>query len=107
MGPYEFAALWIVLPMVVGMVWLARRFETDGAPAPEFEQWCQEARPVVFAMRCAPGCAAKVATVVGVALGPRHEVEHHRGRYPWTRYLFGLTLDVDSANDVVVGRVDR
>jgi hypothetical protein len=34
-------------------------------------------------------------------------VEHHRGRHPWTRYLFGVALEIDPLNDVVVARVDR
>lgn len=105
MGPYEFAALAMVLPMVVAMVWIARRFETDGAPALEFEAWCRATRPVVFALQCATGRAASVASVVAVALGPRLQVEHHRGRYPWTRYLFEVELELDPMNDVVLGRV--
>jgi hypothetical protein len=105
MGPYEFAALLIVLPLVFGIIGLWRLFETDGAPSPEFEAWCRQARPVVFALRCAPGRVPSVAAVVAIALGRRLEAEHHRGRYPWTRYLFVLALEVDPVNDVLVGRV--
>ncbi len=107
MGPYEFAALWMVLPMVVGLVWIARRFETDGAPSPEFEAWCQNAQPVVVAMQCAPGGASAVATVMSAALGPRREIEHHRGRYPWTRYLFEVEIEIEPLRDVVLVRLAR
>jgi hypothetical protein len=106
-GPYEFAALLIVIPIVLGAVWIMRRFETDGVPAPEFEAWCARARPVVFAIRCASNRAAAVASRVARALGAEREVEHHRGRYPWTRYLFVVTLDVSPLSGVVVGRIER
>jgi hypothetical protein len=103
-GPFEFAALWIVLQMVVGLVWVMRRFDTVGAPAPEFEAWCRAARPVLFALKCAPGSAAEVLGVVRSGLGARGEVVHHRGRHPWTLYLFAISLRADAANDVVIGR---
>ena len=105
MGPYEFAALLIVLPIVIGIIWAWRLLGTDGAPSPEFEAWCHQTRPVVFALRCAPGCGAAVTSVAAVALGRRLEIEHHRGRYPWTRYLFVLALEIDPVHDVLVGRV--
>jgi hypothetical protein len=107
MGPYEFAAFCIVLPMVVGLVWIARRFETDGVRSPDFEEWCKDARPVLFALQCAPGAASRAAWAARAALGPRLEVEHHRGRHPWTRYLFAVALEIDPVGDVLVGRVDR
>jgi hypothetical protein len=35
------------------------------------------------------------------------QVDHHRGRYPWTRYVFELALELDPLQEVVVDRVVR
>ncbi len=107
MSPYELAAFFIILPIVTTVVWFVRRFEADGASVPEFEAWCRTERPVLFALRCARGGAALVAAKMTEALGARLEVEHHRGRHPWTLYVFSLELEVDTGDDVVVGRVRR
>jgi hypothetical protein len=107
MGPFELAALWMVLQMVALLGWIARRYESQGAAAPEFEAWCKTERPVIFAMQCAPGRAAALGAELAASLGDEGEVLHHRGRHPWTLYVFTVALQVDPLRNVVVGRVVR
>src|SRR5437868_2385890 len=60
MSPVEVAAFYFVVPLMAIMAWFFRRYETDGAEVPEFEEWCARTRPVLIAVRCAPGSAARV-----------------------------------------------
>jgi hypothetical protein len=107
MSPVEVAAFYFVVPLMAIMAWIFRRFETDGVEQPEFEDWCARTRPVLFAVRCASGSAARVGDAILRGLGERREVENHRGVFPWTRYVFRLEVEVDSIRDVVRVRVTR
>jgi hypothetical protein len=104
-SPWELIAVYIVVPLVAVMAWINRRYETDGAPAPEFEAWCRTERPVLFALRASPDHIEEVRAAMAQALGPRLELENHRGRYPWTLYLFVLALETDLTEGVVRGRL--
>jgi hypothetical protein len=107
MSPWELFAVYAVLPMVAVMAWINKRYDTDGAGEPSFEAWCSSSRPVVFALRCAPGRANTVASDLRAALGLRRELENHRGRYPWTLYLFTLDVEADDDRGVVRGVVSK
>jgi hypothetical protein len=107
MSPWELFALYVVLPLVAGMAWIHRRYETDGAGEPSFEAWCKAERPVLFALRCAPERASYVAVAVRGGLGEGKLVENHRGRFPWTRYLFEIDVELDEEGGVVRGRIAR
>jgi hypothetical protein len=102
MGPWEFVAALIVVPLVAVMVWIQRRFlDVDGASVPEFEAWCRGEKPVLFAMRCAPDRAREVAHETAVAVGAAREVVNHQGTHPWTRYVFELEVSRDESKGVV------
>lgn len=103
MSPWEVAPLYLILPMVFAFVWFHDRYGTEGLAVPEFEAWCKTARPVVFAARCARGEAGRVASALEALLGPKREVLNHRGRHPWTLYLFQVAIE--HTDDRVVVRV--
>jgi len=107
MSPVEVAAFYFVVPLMAIMAWFFRRYETDGAEVPEFEEWCARTRPVLIAVRCAPGSAARVRHAILKGIGERREVENHRGVFPWTRYVFHLDVEISAARDVVRVRVAR
>lgn len=107
MGPYEIAALYFVFPIIVACVWFMRRFMAKNVPVAAFEAWCRETRPVVFAIRFREGAAAQAAGDFRRAFAPSIFHEHHRGRHPWSEYLFSLDLEVDEKRDAIVGRVSR
>jgi hypothetical protein len=101
MSPWELGATYVLLPVLVLMAWVIERTNTDGAPAPEFEAWFRATQPVLFALRCAPGESNRVKANLVRAFGPRLQIEHHRGRYPWTRYLFVVAIEQDEKLDVI------
>jgi len=108
MGPYELAAFYLLMPMLAGFVWVGRHFDTIGVVDPEFEAWCLESQHIVFALHVEKGTAADVLAKLTTAFGGRTVwMEHHRGREPWTRYLFLLELEVVPDRDAVVGRIKQ
>lgn len=107
MGPYEIAALYFLFPIIVVSVWLVKRFAAAAVPEPEFETWCHSTRPTMFALRFRNGGAATASASFRKAFNRSIFLENHRGRYPWSRYLFSLEVEVDEARDAIVGRVSR
>jgi len=105
-SPWEIAAFLIMLPIVWIGVWFVNLFDTDGPPIVEFEAWCRRERPLLFAIRCEPDKALALRDAMRARLGARAQAEHHRGRFPWTRYVFRITIDVEGAG-VLRGRIER
>src|SRR5262245_59836620 len=105
-SPYEFLALVIVLPIVAAGVWIVKRYDTDGAPSEAFEAWCRAHMPILFAARVKESQAAKLHAALVAAVGAAARVEHRSGRYPWTRYVFSVEIEVE-AEGVVVVRATR
>ena len=107
MGPYEIASLYFILPIIVVSVWVMRRYTAAVVPEPEFEAWCRDARPVVFALRFREGGASSAAPHFKKAFASSVVHEHHRGRFPWSQYLFSLDLEIDEKREAIIARVKR
>ncbi len=105
MSPWELVAFYIVVPIVGIGVWLHNRYETEGADVPEFEAWVRRERPVLFALRCREGAADELAEAARRLVGVRGEVVNHRGRFPWTRHVLSLGIEVDERRGLVRGRI--
>lgn len=105
MSPWELIAVYLIVPVLVVGGWLHHRYETDGPSIPEFEAWCHATRPVLFAMRAKTPAARAFAEAIGAAIGPRGEVEHHGGRFPWPSYVFKLSVEIEQADDRAIVRV--
>ncbi|MFO0617450.1 MAG: hypothetical protein U0414_32945 [Polyangiaceae bacterium] len=111
MSPWELLAVYLVLPVLVIGGWLHHRYETDGPSIPEFEAWCARERPVLFALRGPAAASRAFAAALSEAIrGDGAEtkelvVEHRAGRFPWTSYVFKLSIEVEDAGDEAVVRV--
>jgi len=106
-SPWEIAAFIVVLPFVALGVWLNEHFGTDGPRVPEFEAWCRRVRPTLFALRASPQRAAAIAADLRSVIGARAVVEHGRGRFPWTRYVFTVSVKHIAGDSVVRVIVER
>ncbi len=104
-SPYEILAFMIVAPIIWVGVAIVRRFDTDGSPVEEFEAYCLRERPVLFALRPSEG-APELARAIEGKLGREGRVEHRRGRFPWTRYVLRVRIDVLESS-IVIGRIER
>ena len=107
MTPYELVPLYFILPMAVAFAWFIERHGAEGVAVPAFESWCRQTSPVLFALRCEPGGSAAIASELSSSIGPRGEVVNHRGRHPWTLYLFSLVIEHDAQHGLVIGRVTK
>ena len=93
-SPWEFLAFFIALPIVGVFAWIASIYEPDGARDPDFEAWCRSAHPLLFAARCEAGRVLALRDGLLARVGPQRRVVHHRGRFPWTRYVFKVAVAV-------------
>ncbi|NUP06199.1 MAG: hypothetical protein HOW73_09090 [Polyangiaceae bacterium] len=106
MSPWELVGLFLCLPVVFASLWVNQRYETDGARVPEFEQRCRQERPVLFAVQASPDAARRIAAALMTFIGAKRQVEHHSGRFPWTRYVFTVGVELDASNGIVRVRVE-
>lgn len=104
-SPYEILAFLVVAPIIWAGVAIVRRFDTDGSPVEEFEAYCLRERPILFALRPAHD-AIDLGRAIESKLGREGRVEHHRGRFPWTRYVLHVRVEV-LEGATVVGRIER
>lgn len=105
MSPWELIAVYLVVPVLVIGGWLHHRYETDGPSIPEFEAWCRRERPVLFALRATRESSRAFAASLRQEIGPKLEVEHHGGRFPWTSYVLTISIDVEEGPDDSVVRI--
>lgn len=105
MGPYELASLYVILPFIAIFVWVLQKTGAPMTADREFEAWCSKTHPIVFALRIDTDAAEATLAEVHRSLGSAVALAHHRGRDPWTRYLFWLS--VERSNGAIVGRVER
>ena len=106
-SPFELGSLYLCLPLVFLFIWYVRRSDAVGAGDPEFEAWCADRRPVLFAIKLDAANAEGLVADVVDALRDGVAIEHHRGRYPWTRYVFDVHVELSSTHNVIVARALR
>ncbi len=104
MGPYELAAFYLLIPIMSGMVWFSRRYETVGKADADFEAWCRDTSPAVFALLVDPDAASAVVARLSRAL-ERAWFTHDRGRDPWTRYVFALQVELMPTKNAILVQV--